>query len=145
MRPVTQKFMVEKDDAGEFTQRGDCLPACLASIFEIPIEDIPHFNNTADWWGTMIAWLNGRGFALWQSPSPITYPTSPLCIVSGKSPRDPENVTHAVVGRGRSLPRYPKGEPMWEVVHDPHPDGTGIHGEPQSFWYFIALDPARLK
>lgn len=141
MKPVTQRRLIERDDEGELIQRGDCLPACLATIFRIELADIPHFNEHPDWFGSLVVWLNGMGYALWQHHLAISWPVAPLCVVSGKSPRD-EELRHSVVGRGIS----PKlGGPTWEMVHDPHPDGSGIEGDAESFWYFIALDPGRFR
>lgn len=142
MKPVMQKRLMKKGPDGDFEQRGDCLPACLATIFRIPLENIPHFNEFHDWFGSLIMWLNGKGYALWQHEHALSYPVAPLCVVSGRSPRDPEE-RHSVVGRGITRPTV--DGPTWELVHDPHPDGTSILGDAESFWYFIALDPGTCR
>jgi hypothetical protein len=91
-------------------KNGRCFSACLASILELPEQDVPSFlegNQTA----AADKWLAKRGMAYHQydskgAPAPIGWH-----IITGTSPRGGQ---HAVVGRdGR-------------IVHDPHPhDGTG--------------------
>lgn len=127
--------------------RGNCFAACLASIFEVPLEDIPDFHDGAEndtpeavnlaWWQNMRAWLRGRGYgtilltftdpAQWQS----------LCldgyhIVSGKSGRAVGELLHATVWYDGKL------------VHDPHPDQTGIIA-PLEMDLLYPLDPAVLR
>lgn len=58
-----------------------------------------------------------------------------LCIACGKSPRG--NWQHAVVG-------VIKAGFVFEMIHDPHPDGTGLDGNPEYLEFFVALDPSRL-
>ena len=121
--------------------RGNCMSACLASIFEVPIEAVPNFYELAGdgagpWWQAVRDWLKPRGFgvitltfedaALWDS----------LCldgyhIVSGKSPRI-EGSFHATVWHAGSM------------VHDPHPAQTGI-AAPETLDLLYPLSPATLR
>jgi hypothetical protein len=52
--------------------------------------------------------------------------TPEYCVLIGDSPRS-EKCLHAVVGR-------PNGY-GYEVVHDPHPEGGGLRGDPQQVIY----------
>jgi hypothetical protein len=65
--PVEQQELAEYDDAGESSKRGDCLRACMASLFELPLEEVPHFVASDNWFGLWIEWLNERGFGIWQA------------------------------------------------------------------------------
>lgn len=63
MIPVFQKY---RDPV-----RGDCLSACLASLFHLKLEDVPHFAGLAkkgcsneDWWRPVYMWLAQRGWGL---------------------------------------------------------------------------------
>lgn len=127
MKPVIQTVT----EAG----RGNCLAACVASILEIPIEAVPDLKCGADF-AALSAFLAARGMVpIWLHVAGLAASYvghSPAhCIVIGDSPRRP--VQHAVVGK-------PKGY-GFEIVHDPHPEGGGIKGEPKSVIYFGALTP----
>lgn len=127
--------------------KGNCFAACLASLFETPLEGIPDFHEAPEgadadtvnacWYKNMRAWLNSRGFGhiiltftdatQWQS----------LCldgyhIVSGKSGRDVGNLLHATVWHNGKM------------VHDPHPDQTGILA-PMEIDLIYPLDAAAFR
>jgi hypothetical protein len=106
MKPVDQtKFGAEE---------GNCTMACLASVFEVPLESLPeltHENNDGSWYEICrsVARANGHD-ALW------VYNKVPLAprgyhLASGNSPR---NLPHMVVALDG------------KVVHDPHPSRGGI-------------------
>lgn len=42
MIPVTQTKIVIKNSKDEFVQRGNCFAACVASIMELPITEVPN-------------------------------------------------------------------------------------------------------
>lgn len=120
MRPVDQTIFVN-DPRGI---PGDCLRAAVASIWDKPLEGVPHFVLYDDWHTALRDWLADRDAQIdmvWNSrgyEKPM--PDRPL-LAFGMSPR---GVSHAVVwvnGKG--------------VVHDPHPsrDGFGENG-PDELW-----------
>lgn len=120
---------------------GNCYPACLASLLELPLDRVPHF------YGEMtpievetrsfdlvnrrvVEWLKTRGYRILGFDWPMNgashrYLSGALAIFSGKSPRG--NFTHAVIGR--------IGEESgdWSPVFDPR----RTSGEPE----FLASDP----
>jgi hypothetical protein len=55
VRRVSQKRLVQVDENGVRLEKstGDCYPACIASIFEIPLRDAPGRNGSSqevwDW------------------------------------------------------------------------------------------------
>lgn len=134
MRPVDQKQFFD----AEKRQSGDCWRACLASILELDLEDIPHFVQEQEFGSgknfllETEAWLVERG--LWllnkQLPEGSSWrgPGTGYFILSGKSPRG--DWEHAVVSLGG------------EIVHDPHPSRAGLDGSPTSVGIFVALDPS---
>lgn len=98
--------------------RGNCFSACLASVFECPLEDVPNFFDAADaagttWWEAVEAWLRPRGFAIItvQLASDQYAALQGWSIVWGKSERGFE---HSTVWHGGKM------------VHDPHPSQSGI-------------------
>ena len=97
---------------------GNCFSACVASLLEIPISEVPYFMGdekdwgVKDWFQDFLAWLRPRGW--WAIPIPLRNGWKPegLCILSGKSPRG--DFDHSVVARGL------------EMIHDPHPSRAGL-------------------
>lgn len=114
---------------------GNCFSACVASLLEMPIDDVPYFmgdcdedGGGGDWFDRFTEWLRGHGFY------PVcleNYVPDGLHILSGKSPRHPETQTlHSVVANGAA------------IVHDPHPSRAGILDR-RDVVLLIPLDPAR--
>jgi len=128
MRPVDQ--LVPHDP--ENGRWGDCMRACVASLLELPAEDVPHFMDGGPSQSEFVRRLHGflvpRG--LWvmthdhfwlahlleQSHVPEVYH-----IISGPSPRFPD-CFHAVIGRNG------------EVVFDPHPSRAGLDPATRGQW-----------
>lgn len=111
MKPVMQTTFGE--------EKGNCLSACIASILELPIEEVPNFceEDREDWWRSCWTWLYSRGYVGIEvsiQPGVLSPVWHEYCILSGEGPR---GCHHAVVGRA-------KGYQGFEYVHDPHPDGT---------------------
>lgn len=129
MRPVMQTTL---------GARGNCMSACLASIFEVPIEAVPNFYELAGdgvgpWWQAVRDWLKPRGFGVITLTFTSPAQWAELCldgyhIVSGPSPRV-EGSFHATVWHQGGM------------VHDPHPDQSGI-AAPETLDMLYPLSPA---
>ena len=127
MRPVRQT---------QFGPRGNCMSAALASILELPLEGIPNFYDAGpterDWHNALKAWLTGIGYALIEVPitenGPGAFHWGGYAIASGPTVRD--NGWHATVWHNG------------KIVHDPHPDGSGIT-KLETLEFLYPLDPAR--
>jgi hypothetical protein len=134
VKPVLQTIL--RGDSDEPTRRGNCLQAAVASVFEVPLEDVPHFVAEEDWWGALERWLAARNVEVLYLPAnefvnnSVRVGRDAFYLVDGKSPRG--EFFHVVVWRGH------------EMVHDPHPSGDGLDGHPVGVFYFVAADPARL-
>lgn len=96
---------------------GNCLSACVASILDMPIENVPLFVEKGDpvdgiWPERLERWLAGRGLgALILPKSVVLAPPLGFYILYGRSVKNHE---HAVVAKGNS------------IAHDPHPSRTGL-------------------
>lgn len=141
MKPVDQTRLY---DPANQSPPGNCFHACVASILECAIGDVP--DEAAHWrpgvvprvswrkfWCEFVPWLRGRGFGylectigadadVWLDGVPV--------IASGPSPRDPD-IQHAVVGT------FAAGS--FILLHDPHPSRDGLAGAPTSFSFFIPV------
>lgn len=132
MKPVDQTVFGDRT--------GNCFAACVASVLELPLEGMPNFCGGPDitedsWCPRFRAWLAERGLGcafLGYSPEhgiAAVVGAGAYVIVGGDSPRG--NFLHQVVYRGD------------ELVHDPHPDRTGLL-KIVDFTILFPLNPAGL-
>lgn len=131
MTPQDQEFI---NIPGE--QYGDCMRACIASLLDLPIANVPHFLREADgdptkFWLGVCDFAEARGwdylcdFA--RHRPEFVGDMDGYHIIGGPSPRG-GGLLHAVVGRSG------------QVVFDPHPSKAGLAGDP-SEWAFDYLIP----
>lgn len=133
MIPVTQTKVVVKNSQGEMVMRGNCFAACVASILEKTIDEVPNVETLFHiegslWITTMLAYLNSIGWDLVTderfSVYHLAYITTDeqrhnaqvACrdqyyFVTGDSPR---GIKHCCI--------YKNGV----LVHDPHPTREGL-------------------
>lgn len=120
MIPITQ---TELYDPMRPDHRGNCWQTVLASVLDLPLDEVPHFvqddhdhdgtkNFEWNWWKRSFDFLRERGLTLEYADlddSPGEY-----LLVAGKSPRGGGAIYHVVIYRDGVM------------VHDPHPDRTGL-------------------
>lgn len=109
-------------DAGAI---GNCMQAAVASLLDLPLDEVPHFAADFDDWETaMDRWASSHGYAMvrvgvaWLD----AHPGAPV-LLCGTSPR---GISHAVVGRGL------------DVIHDPHPSRSGLTSRSYAFLFAAA-------
>lgn len=112
------------------TPEGNCIAACVASIMEKPLSEVPNFimPKFEEWQDRLDEWLAQFGLSsvcVSSEAMPGAY-----SIACGVSPRD-KSIDHCVVWRGGAM------------IHDPHPSGDGIVGEPHDWTYFVLIDAAQ--
>lgn len=132
MKPVKQTRVHPK--------QGNCAAACLASLFELPIEEVfdgeseAGYKNDGEFWDGLRNWMLARGI-MWAHVSHAPFGYS---IAVGPSPRlkrfDGKPEPHACIALNGDL------------IHDPHPDNTffGEH-RPWEYWVIYSLDPSKLQ
>lgn len=128
---------------------GDCLRACVASIFELPIEQVPHFAAAEpNWFNAIQRWLRPMGLVLDTEHHPPTDQpprwTMGWWIASVESENFPGQ-THAVVMRG-TMTEYGDGDAAsWmDVAHDPSPNPRRTPYVFRGAYWFVALNPAAI-
>ena len=108
MIPAHQTLFYDPDVSPE-KQRGNCLSAVVASLLELPIEQVPNFvqddvdhedtdeAHEWDWWHRTTRFIKEQGYELvilqpmgWTSDSPFRKPEpGEYYAVTGRSPRHP--------------------------------------------------------
>ena len=129
MKPVMQT---------KFGTQGNCLTACIASLFEMNIDQVMDFHTGTDpdasqtdptavniFWNNVHQWLNQNNFGMIHLGSPENIletigMVEGYFLVGGKSPR---GYSHSVI--------YTKDG----LAHDPHPEGGGVIPESVSLIY----------
>jgi hypothetical protein len=117
---------------------GNCFTACIASILELPIEQVPNFIDYGrDWFIPFLQFIEDAGYT-YDGTYYIKNRRTPeelerfhrtfegvdgYYIVGGGSPRG-FSLGHAVVYKGG------------ELVHDPHPDGGGVT---ELWWVYMIV------
>lgn len=122
MKPIDQTILAPPN--------GDCLRACVASVFELALDEVPHFcgDHRACWFEALRDWCRQRGFnPMLIHPDVLRDDPRGVCIVSGKSPRG--DWLHSVVYRDGAL------------AHDPHPSRAGVPSATDVL-FFVPLDPS---
>lgn len=135
MKPVHQTILYTDQTTGN----GDCFDAALASLLEVPLWMVPPFHKMygrTDRHTRIDQWLI-RMFGMWLDVCDFSErneePELPeFYIAVGQSPRDPAS-GHAVV--------YLNGV----LVHDPHPFGGGVVGEPRTIYFLRKVLPKEVR
>lgn len=124
MKPIDQTLLGADD--------GNCFAACVASLLELPLAEVPNFckglTNDA-WYPQFIEWLQARGWnaMFLQSLGIIERDaTAGYYIASGPTER---GMLHATVWCAGKL------------AHDPHPSRAGIQSI-TDYCFLYPLNPA---
>lgn len=125
MIPLKQKF--RHDPANGVY--GDCARAAVASIFEMPLDDVPHFydKDASDIDGK-IAFTN---FLLERGLRPISVPfpgAIPIEDILGTMRRLNPDVHYLLTGTSRSGVNHVVVCKDDQIIHDPSLDDSGIVG-----------------
>jgi hypothetical protein len=138
MIPVIQTKVVVKNKEGEMVVRGNCYAACIASIMELPITEVPNvevlFHIDGSYWAeVMHTFLTSRGWELYtNSLFQRFHPESGFSFdgtdENGKIPeyyecKDKYYMVSGMSTRGvMHMCIFQNGI----LVHDPHPSKDGL-------------------
>lgn len=112
--------------------KGNCLQTCFASIFELPLEEVPHFASFGSEWGEkLFEWCDAWGiWPIWVNKSQEKFKSvTGYTIGCGPGPR---GFQHAIVCMDGKM------------IHDPHPSRAGLI-EITDHITFVLREPAKLK
>lgn len=123
MKPVDQTIFSNP----EGTSKGNCMTACVASLLELPIEEVPYFIGLPEdeWFSVFQNFLKQHGYQFsgmfffteglgWKELLQLSPGVNGYFMCSGASWRDYVTAGHAVI--------YKDGE----MIHDPHFSRMGI-------------------
>lgn len=136
MRPVDQRLSTPDN------QVGDCFSACIASILEIPLEDVPVFSLPpytdagARWTLAVDDWLRMRGYCLvgFEEDANVVGGIPCFHIISGPYIDTPKESRHAVVAYGD------------RIIHDPNSRRRGTNIYPITHrWLLVPTDWLHVK
>jgi hypothetical protein len=129
-----KKVYQTRFSSGDGEIKGNCCSAVLASFLERGVDEVFDIHSTGKLWKfELVGWMYENGWIMvyyqdpWSVFKDFVDGVEDIYFVVGDSPRggsheDGEPYTHIVI--------YEKGE----MVHDPHPDNTGVLNE-KEFWY----------
>jgi hypothetical protein len=106
---------------------GNCLPSCIASILEVPLEEVPPLQDMGtNWFPALWDFLISKGYEFHgtgRKENVLTYTlgVNGYYIVNGSSPRGFKRGHSVVFHEGK-------------LVHDPHPSGLGV---PEIFDFYM--------
>ena len=127
MTPTTQTRLHITAPDGTVIQKGNCFQAAVASLMDLPLEEVPNFIEYGDdeWWKIFCDFVWEKGFE-YEGHYPAEGVPQGYSIGSGISPRATKDkkITHAVICLDGKM------------VFDVHPDRTGIIG---GFTYFETI------
>lgn len=138
MIKVEQQHMAVFDEHGDNLQRGDCLTACLASIFELPLDDVPFFVEQDDWYSAYHEWVCDRGLCIEQAHVTVDeddpcklrgWPSDRYWIATVKSPRGRARC-NVCGGGGETATQWDKKFSTYVTLDAPAPctycEGSGL-------------------
>jgi hypothetical protein len=110
---------------------GNCLSACVSSVLEIPIKEVPNFvEDNEDWQGALNEFLEPYNMVYVEVPTTdVGIQTLGYHLMCGLTVRSKE-VTHSVVAYNR------------KYYHDPHPSDQGLMTV-DNYGIFCVLDPSK--
>lgn len=115
--------------------RGNALQACVASIFNEDLANVPNFIEAPDYLFALNQWLAKRELVFLKvalADGELAFETpKAVCLLAGPSPRG--DFKHVIVARTAG-----KG---FESMHDPHPDAAGLAGPPVWAGFFVQVAP----
>lgn len=100
----------------KFGSGGSCFTACVASILELPIREVPNFTEYGDKWI----------IKLWDFLKPMNLSFTNLCIKPNNPPERIPIGYHMINGYAPRGYRHSVVGFKGQFIHDPYPGGNGL-------------------
>lgn len=130
--------------------RGDCERACVASILDLPIEEVPNFRDPGIAWDDLLPhWAQRHGYAiiapkLDRSPDDYNWAAMGGVVALASVPSQKfEGGNHAVIVGWVPDEEHPDALQV-VVLHDPNPDNApyeGVAEQIQRIRFFVPVAP----
>jgi hypothetical protein len=127
MKPIKQTLL--SDHSVTPPIYGNCLQACMASLLDLPLEEVPHFIECDSYPMNFHRWLESKGLTSVSFKQPDIDGRSTFWghhIICGPSPRFG---LHAVIGLN--------GNPFF----DPHPSNDMLKPDSEKEWTYLFVFP----
>lgn len=116
---------------------GNCTQAALASLLDLPLDQVPHIILFHDWYKATKLFLDGRGKKLrvYVAPGEVRDYWEHIGVEVADLDRAPSGQMMLAMGTSNNGPWL--HIVVWksgELVHDSHPNRTGIKGNPTEYW-----------
>lgn len=105
---------------------GNCLPACIASILEVPIESIPDFCSLPGYWATrLFEWCEKQGllFLYWDHADNVPLFCNNAYLILSLELEGIKDEHHAVVGKTSRIDCEDGWQWQTHIIHDPNEYG----------------------
>ena len=144
MIPVVQSIVGDGKDG---RRNGDCFRACVASIFELPLEAVPNFIDPSPigWWIRLQTWLRPMGLAADHEDHPPDAVPARITVgwwIASVASENLPGERHAVVMHGTETAG--PDDNLLDVAHDPSPHPRRTPYVFLGATWLVAADPAAI-
>ena len=110
-KEIREKLHVGQVNQDKFGEEGNCMQACLASFFNISLEEALELKDEEGWFDQLQEWCLERGFVALSVLAKDDIKFRGMHFLGGESHRGMSHLVLVFDG---------------EIVWDPHPDNTGL-------------------
>lgn len=123
-----------KVDQTTFGADGNCFSACVASVLELPLDEVPRFVGDG-WWMRFVVWCAERDLI------PVFIPRDHETLIPGRAPAGYTLVGGTPMRDGNPGPRLHECVALdGVIVHDPNPCRNGLI-KIDDYIVFVPLTP----
>ena len=133
-----RKIYMQNSHFPEQNEWGDCLRACVASLFDLEAEDVPHFGeggpDAVEMWSRVETWLKPYRLHAWSTLYPGEMDLEEVLRSIALCNPDQYYLVGGTTNAGGDhivVAHHDK------IIHDPSRMGSGIQGPATSGYFYI--------